>query len=82
MFTVKFLKHTPNTDSAASRPLSTEHVCIRQARSVHASLVDGGKTIVQLGDAPNETEELTIGPDDYSVAYVMNESGRTVETFR
>lgn len=85
MFTVKFLRY----DTIEGRPTHTERACVRMAKAVHArftSKIDNGSghTIVQLGDAPDETMELTVGGRDgeYSVAYVMNEAGRTMETIR
>jgi hypothetical protein len=58
---------------------------IREANAVHVKRGDHGHISLQLGDAPGETMEVTIGskPEcSYSVAIVMNSSGKTVETIR
>ena len=81
MLTVKFLKYGPE---AADRPTYTDAICVRTAKSVHVRYEADLRAVVQLGDAPGETFELTVGAKEcaYSVAYVMNEAGKTVETIR
>ena len=88
MLTVKFMKHAPEHEQ---QPTHTEAVCVRGAKSVHVryeAYHDPSDTppraVVQCGDAPGETYEATVGPKNcsFSVAYIMNEAGRTVETIR
>lgn len=78
MFTVKFMKFGPE---GTDRPTHTENVMVRETNAVHVRL-EHGKSVVQLGDAPDQTYEVTVGADEcaYHKAYVMNEAGRTVET--
>jgi hypothetical protein len=52
---------------------------------VHVRYETDLRTVLQLGDAPGETMEVTVGgrPDcAYTVAYVMNASGKTIDTIR
>lgn len=81
MLTVKFMKYGPSGDG---NPTYTEGVCVREAKAVHIRHEADLRTVVQLGDAPGETFEVTVGESEcmYSVAYVMNEAGRTIETIR
>ena len=82
MLTVKLMRYEPND---SSKPVSTKGITVRECKAAHVMYENDGRTVLQLGDAPGETMEVTIGdrPDcSYSVAYVMNEAGRTVETIR
>lgn len=91
MFTVKFVKYEAAAPSKAM-VLATEAVSLREVAVVHVRYEPyhgpsdtPPRTVVQLGDAPGETTEWTVGTHhfcQYSVAYVMNASGRTVETIR
>jgi hypothetical protein len=57
---------------------------VREAKTVHIRHEADLRTVVQLGDAPGESFEATVGAEQcmYSVAYIMNEAGRTIETVR
>jgi len=78
MLTVKFLKYGPEK----GKPSYTESICIRTAESVTAVYAPNLKTIVKLGDSADAIQ-VTVGEGcEYSVAYVTNEAGRTVETIR
>lgn len=83
MLTVKFMKYGAHS---TDRPMATEGICVRTGKSVHVRYEADFRAVVQVGDAPGETFEATVGENRtdclYSVAYVMNESGRTVETIR
>lgn len=82
MLTVKFMKYGPGIEE---HPTYTEGVCVRECKAVHVRYEEGTmRAVVQCGDAPGDTTECTVGKTDslYSVAYIMNEAGRTVETIR
>lgn len=79
MLAVKLVKHDPSENGV---PVSTRNFTIREAKAVHVIYKDETTTRIQLGDAPGETQEFDIGPFEacaYSVAYVMNEFGKTIE---
>jgi hypothetical protein len=81
MFLVKLMASEPRDGG----PESTTGTSLRESQTVHVRYEKDGRTVLQLGDAPGETFETTIGerPDcSYRVAYVMNEQGKTVETIR
>ena len=81
MLTIKFVKW----DAREDRPAGAESISFRQAKSVHVRYEDDGRTVLQCDDAPDETFEATVGAWEvcsYSVAYVMNNAGRTVDTIR
>jgi hypothetical protein len=82
MFIVKLIKYE---SECQSHPVATIHENLRTATAVHVTPKEGFKAL-QLGDAPGETFETTIGNDpecSYTVAFIMNgETGRTVETIR
>lgn len=87
MFIVKLMKY----DSAQpGAPSATDAISIREANAVHVRYEKDLRTMMQLGDAPgapgtNEAMEVTIGGRDdcsYSVAYVMNMQGKTIEIIR
>lgn len=66
-------------------PTYTTGISLREAAAVHVRYEPGLRAVLQLGDAPGETMDITVGagPDcAYSVAYIMNASGKTVETIR
>ena len=80
MFTIKLLRYGPQHSDC---PMYTEYLVLRYATAVHVRYVEGLKALLQLGDAPSDTTEVSVGPDaEFSVAYIMNEAGRTVETVR
>lgn len=82
MLTVKFMKYG---SGESDKPSFTEGICIRQTPAVHIRYEADLRCVVQCGDAPGNTFEATVGdrPDcAYNVAYVMNDSGRTVDTIR
>lgn len=82
MLTVKLLKFGPGEDL---EPSYTEAISVHECKAVHTRFETGGRCVLQLGNAPGETMEVTIGRRSdcsYSVAYVMNEAGRTIETIR
>jgi hypothetical protein len=81
MLTVKLMKYVPSD----GKPSFTEGVTVRECKAAHVRYEADLRCVLQLGDAPGETMEVTVGdrPDcAYSVAYIMNEAGRTVETIR
>lgn len=81
MFTVKFLKYGPHS---TDKPTPIERAVMREAGAVHVCKDEQGRRVLQLGDAPNETQEFTVGMDrtdcSYDIAYIMNSTGKTVET--
>jgi hypothetical protein len=89
MFIVKLIKYAGHSSDA---PSEVDTVSIREANAAHVrrtalldALTDSPKLVLQLGDAPGETAEFSIGPTSdcsYEVAYVMNAQGKTVETIR
>lgn len=82
MLIVKLVKFEP---SSGYEPTVTSNVSIREANAVHVVRYEPDMRTIQLGDAPGETFEVTIGDRldcGYSVAYVMNSNGKTVETIR
>ena len=81
MLTVKLMKYGPTND----KPSFTEGVSIRECKTAHVRYEADMRCVLQLGDAPGETMEVTIGERadcSYNVAYIMNDAGRTVETVR
>jgi hypothetical protein len=83
MLTVKLMKYNSSGDS--NRPATAEVIAVRECNAAHVLYDKDGRTVLQLGDAPGSTMEVTIGDRkdcSYSVAYIMNEAGRTVETIR
>lgn len=82
MLTVKLVKYD-ETPPTIPVPTKTDAYSIREAASLHVRYEKDGRTVVQLGDAPGETQEFTIGSyradTAYSVAYVMNHTGRTID---
>lgn len=83
MLTVKFVKYGPGVADQAPAPL--EAISIRQAASVHLRFEKDGRQVLQCGDAPGETWEATVGLRNdcrYTLAYIMNEAGKTVDTIR
>jgi hypothetical protein len=83
MLTVKLMKFEANADPG--RPASTDGICVRECKAAHVRYEVDGRKVLQLGDAPGETMEVTVGERidcSYTVAYIMNEAGRTVETIR
>lgn len=82
MLIVKLMKYEPTVDNV---PTATAGISIREANAVHVRYVADLRTVLQLGDAPGDTTEVTIGNHAdcaYNVAYIMNASGKTVETIR
>lgn len=86
MFTVKLMKYNyASTPGGEPSPASTTAISMREASAVHLTLEKDGRQVLQLGDAPGGTMEITIGSREdcsYNVAYIMNASGKTVETVR
>lgn len=83
MFTVKLMKYEYLHGDGA--PASTTGISVREANAVHLTFDKDGRQVLQLGDAPGETMEVTVGSREdcsYSVAYIMNAGGKTVETIR
>lgn len=82
MLIVKMTKYQPNLNEGI--PASTEHECVREATAIHVSRENGHKKL-QLGDAPGDIVEYTIGDSQdcsFTVAYVMNTEGKTIEIIR
>jgi hypothetical protein len=82
MFTVRLVQYAENV---AGQPTATAGYSIREAKTVHVRYEPDMRAVLQLGDAPGETDEFTIGSAPncaYNVAYVMNERGKTVDTIR
>jgi len=82
MLTVKFYKYGPE---APAKPSYTEAISVREAKAVHVTYKENLCAVIQCGDAPGETTEVTVGMDQscsYNVAYIMNEDGKTIETIR
>lgn len=82
MFIVKLIRNGPPSPNA---PTPTETMSIGWAETVHVLYGPEGRKTIQMGDAPGNTREVTIGGPDcsYTVAYIMNaESGKTIETIR
>jgi hypothetical protein len=86
MFTIKLIKYESNKSVNGTQvPSSTKGISVREANSVHLIIEEDGRQVLQLGDAPGETMEVTVGSRQdcsYSVAFIMNASGKTVETIR
>jgi hypothetical protein len=85
MLTVKFLKYGRDKNSL-DKPSYTKSSMIRETKEVHIVL-EGFFPCTSLTLINPAGEELAylVGPGDdteWSVAYVMNESGKTVETIR
>jgi hypothetical protein len=82
MFIVKLIKYVPNE----GMPASTVHECIRETDAIHVTPeAKGPRRIIQFGDAPSDICEYTIGPGSdcsFTVAFVMNMQGKTIETIR
>jgi len=80
MLTVRLEKFGPHSTDA---PTPTELYSVREANAIHVRVEADGRKVIQLGDAPGETHEVTVGMDRtdcaYHVAYVMNASGKTVD---
>jgi hypothetical protein len=86
MFTVKLMKYdyASSLDGVPS-PASTTGISVREANAVHLRIEKDGRQVLQLGDAPGDTMEVTIGSREdcaYNLAYIMNAAGKTVETVR
>lgn len=83
MFIIKLMKHGP---ASTDVPIAIEGVSIHEADAVHVRYEPDRRTVLQIGNAPRDTLEVTIGSRSdcsYNVAYIMNaETGRTVETIR
>lgn len=80
MLTIRLVKYGSAINCSA--PVATESYVIREASAVYVRYEADGRCVVQLGAAPGDTEEVTVGnrPDcSYHVAYVMNQTGRTVD---
>jgi hypothetical protein len=82
MLTIKLLKY--GDCQPEHGPTYTTDICVRECEAVHVHYDADMRAVLQLGDAPGETQNVTVGAKDcaYSVAYIMNEAGRTVETIR
>lgn len=83
MFMVKLIKYV--ADRHGNAPVEIADISLREAQAIHVRHEADLRKVVQLGDAPGETMEFTVGdrPDcSYNVAYVMNAQGKTVETIR
>jgi hypothetical protein len=82
MLTIKLVKYEEACSNNA--PAYTEAVCVREAKAVYVTMLPDLRAMVQCGDAPGDTFEVTVGKKDcsYNVAYIMNEHGRTIETIR
>ena len=83
MFIVKLMKYEPTASEKV--PSATAVISIREAIAVHVRYETDLRAVLQLGDAPGETFEVTVGdrPDcSYNIAYIMNAQGKTVETIR
>lgn len=80
MMTVRLVKFGPHS---SNEPTPTEVYSIREVNAVHVRQETDGRKVLQLGDAPGETQEVTVGMDRtdcaYHIAYVMNSSGKTVD---
>lgn len=88
MFIVKLMKLEPYENGT---PFMTTGISIREANAIHVRYEADSRTVLQIGDAPgapgtpNDAMEVTIGDRSdcaYSVAYIMNQQGKTVETIR
>ncbi len=83
MFIVKLMKYLKDKDGNA--PAEIAGISIREASAIHVRYEPDFRTVLQLGDAPGDTFEVTVGDRSdcsYNVAFVMNASGKTVETIR
>jgi hypothetical protein len=79
MFIIRLTKYGSHSTNA---PSHVEHYSVREAKTLHVRHDTDGCTVLQLGDAPGETHEFTIGERTdcaYSAAFVMNEHGRTID---
>lgn len=83
MLTVRLEKYGPHSTDT---PTSLDHYAVREVTAVHVRRESDGRQVLQLGDAPGETMEITVGMDrtdcSYDIAYVMNSSGQTVDKIR
>ena len=82
MFIVKLVKFKSHSDNA---PSAFETISIREANAIHIKHEDHKRKILQLGDAPGETMDVTLGSlsdCSYEIAYIMNMQGKTIETIR
>lgn len=87
MFTIKLIRFADcaNVKEGYDGPRLVDLTTMRETKAVHVRRsAEQGIMEIQLGDAPGETEEVTVGSRDcmYHLAYVMNDEGRTVETVR
>lgn len=83
MFIVKLIKY--DIAQIVDAPSQTSCISIRECNAVHLRYEVDGRQVLQLGDAPGGTMEMTVGSQadcSYSVAFVMNAQGKTVETIR
>lgn len=80
MLTVRLVKYGPHS---TNEPTRTEMYSVREANAIHVRREADGRQVLQLGDAPGETQDVTVGMDrtdcSYDIAYVMNSTGKTVD---
>jgi len=80
MFTVKLMKYGPHSTHA---PTPIVGISLHEVDGIHVRLEEDGRQVLQLGNAPGPTMEVTVGLDQsncsYDVAYIMNSSGQTVD---
>jgi len=86
MLTVRLVKYGSDPTADSRAPTHTEAYAIREAEAVYVNYENDGRCVVQLGEpgAPGaaQPERVTVGGGQhcqYSVAYVMNQAGRTVD---
>ena len=84
MFIVKLIRYEKAADGQ-NVPVKDLGITLRECAAVHTYYDSLVRQIVQLGDAPGDTMEITIGDREdcsYRMAYIMNSQGKTVETVR
>lgn len=83
MLIVKLMKYEATEPETA--PSATAGIYIREASAVDVRYEANLRAVLRLEDLSGESLEVIIGsrPDcAYNVAYIMNASGKTVETIR
>lgn len=83
MFTVKLVKYDRSGPEGAPRAIQL--IALREASAVFLDVEADGRQVLQLGAAPSDVERLPVGERldaAYDIAFVMNSTGKTVETIR
>lgn len=80
MLTIKLMKYGPEGRGAETPGTYVQSIAMHSAKDVYLNYEKGGQAVLSWDEA-----SITVGNEGhctFDVAYIMNESGKTVDTIR